>query len=72
VLEDNVLEQFRPTFEFDQATLVLRCISVIHLRLPRGQEHQRIVSLALYPQMSDQDVQDVIEAVTDIVMRDRG
>jgi dTDP-4-amino-4,6-dideoxygalactose transaminase len=30
-------------------------------------EFQRIISLPLYPKMSDQDVQDVIDAVTDIV-----
>ena len=29
-------------------------------------EYQRMVSLPLYPRMSDQDVQDVIEAVTEI------
>lgn len=31
------------------------------------QEYQRIVSLPLYPRMSDQDVQDVIDAVVDVV-----
>ncbi|MBC7224055.1 MAG: DegT/DnrJ/EryC1/StrS aminotransferase family protein, partial [Anaerolineae bacterium] len=30
-------------------------------------EYQRIVSLPLYPRMSDQDVQDVIDAVLDVV-----
>jgi len=30
-------------------------------------EYQRIISLPLYPKMSDQDVEDVIEAVTDVV-----
>jgi len=30
-------------------------------------EYQRIVSLPLYPRMSDQDVEDVIEAVTEVV-----
>jgi dTDP-4-amino-4,6-dideoxygalactose transaminase len=30
-------------------------------------EYQRIVSLPLYPRMSDQDVEDVIEAVFDLV-----
>ncbi len=30
-------------------------------------EYQRIVSLPLYPRMSDQDVEDVIEAVVDVV-----
>lgn len=30
-------------------------------------EYQRIVSLPLYPRMSDQDVSDVIEAVSDII-----
>ncbi len=30
-------------------------------------EYQRIVSLPLYPRMSDQDVQDVIHAVVDVV-----
>jgi len=30
-------------------------------------EYQRIISLPLYPKMTDQDVQDVIEAVIDIV-----
>ncbi len=34
-------------------------------------EYQRIVSLPLYPRMSDQDVQDVIEAVADVVKKDR-
>jgi len=32
-------------------------------------EYQRMVSLPLYPRMSDQDVEDVIGAVTDIVKR---
>lgn len=32
-------------------------------------EYQRLVSLPLYPRMSDQDVQDVVEAVLDIVER---
>ena len=31
------------------------------------QEYQRIISLPLYPKMSDQDVQDVIDAVTEII-----
>jgi dTDP-4-amino-4,6-dideoxygalactose transaminase len=31
------------------------------------QEYQRIVSLPLYPRMSDRDVEDVIEAVCDVV-----
>lgn len=35
------------------------------------EEFQRIVSLPLYPRMSDQDVQDVIEAVADVVERHR-
>jgi dTDP-4-amino-4,6-dideoxygalactose transaminase len=30
-------------------------------------EYQRIISLPLYPRMSDQDVEDVIEAVIDVV-----
>ena len=30
-------------------------------------EYQRIMSLPLYPKMTDQDVEDVIEAVTDVV-----
>jgi dTDP-4-amino-4,6-dideoxygalactose transaminase len=34
-------------------------------------EYQRIVSLPRYPRMSDQDVEDVIEAVVDIVRRYR-
>ena len=34
-------------------------------------EYQRIISLPIYPKMSDQDVEDVIEAVTDIVQRFR-
>jgi len=34
-------------------------------------EYQRIVSLPLYPRMSDQDVEDVIEAVADVVRRYR-
>ncbi|MBI4495195.1 MAG: DegT/DnrJ/EryC1/StrS aminotransferase family protein [Chloroflexi bacterium] len=34
-------------------------------------EYQRIVSLPLYPRMSDQDVDDVIEAVLDIVDQHR-
>ncbi len=34
-------------------------------------EYQRMVSLPLYPRMSDQDVQDVIDAVGDIVRRFR-
>lgn len=34
-------------------------------------EYQRIVSLPLYPRMSDQDVTDVIEAVTDVVEKYR-
>ncbi len=32
-------------------------------------EYQRIISLPLYPRMSDQDVEDVIEAVCDLVRR---
>jgi len=32
-------------------------------------EYQRIVSLPLYPRMSDQDVEDVIEAVADVVKK---
>jgi dTDP-4-amino-4,6-dideoxygalactose transaminase len=34
-------------------------------------EYHRIVSLPLYPRMSDRDVQDVIEAVADVVKRNR-
>ena len=34
-------------------------------------EYQRMVSLPLYPRMSDQDVEDVIEAVVDVVKRYR-
>lgn len=34
-------------------------------------EYQRIVSLPLYPRMSDQDVEDVIEAVTTVVKLNR-
>jgi dTDP-4-amino-4,6-dideoxygalactose transaminase len=34
-------------------------------------EYQRIISLPLYPRMSDQDVEDVIEAVCDVVARFR-
>ncbi|MGC8838815.1 MAG: DegT/DnrJ/EryC1/StrS family aminotransferase [Anaerolineae bacterium] len=34
-------------------------------------EYQRIVSLPLYPRMTDQDVQDVIDAVVEIVKRYR-
>jgi dTDP-4-amino-4,6-dideoxygalactose transaminase len=34
-------------------------------------EYQRIISLPLYPRMSDQDVEDVIEAVCDVVGRFR-
>ena len=34
-------------------------------------EYQRIISLPLYPRMSDQDVEDVIEAVVDVVQRYR-
>ena len=34
-------------------------------------EYQRIISLPLYPRMSDQDVEDVIEAVVDVVKRYR-
>jgi dTDP-4-amino-4,6-dideoxygalactose transaminase len=33
------------------------------------QEYQRIISLPLYPKMTDQDVEDVIEAVTEVVER---
>jgi len=33
------------------------------------QEYQRLVSLLLYPRMSDQDVEDVIEAVVDVVKK---
>jgi len=36
-----------------------------------GMEYQRMVSLPLYPRMSDQDVGDVIEAVVDVVRRYR-
>jgi dTDP-4-amino-4,6-dideoxygalactose transaminase len=34
-------------------------------------EYQRIVSLPLYPRMSDEDVEDVVEAVTTIVSKNR-
>jgi len=34
-------------------------------------EYQRIVSLPLYPRMSDGDVEDVIDAVTDVIQRHR-
>jgi dTDP-4-amino-4,6-dideoxygalactose transaminase len=34
-------------------------------------EYQRIISLPLYPRMSDEDVDDVIEAVADIVKQHR-
>lgn len=34
-------------------------------------EYQRIVSLPLYPRMNDEDVEDVIEAVVDVVKRFR-
>jgi dTDP-4-amino-4,6-dideoxygalactose transaminase len=34
-------------------------------------EYQRMLSLPLYPRMSDQDVQDVVEAVCDVVERFR-
>jgi dTDP-4-amino-4,6-dideoxygalactose transaminase len=34
-------------------------------------EYQRIVSLPLYPKMTDQDVEDVIEAVTEVVQHFR-
>lgn len=34
-------------------------------------EYQRIISLPLYPRMSDKDVDDVIEAVIDIVKKYR-
>jgi dTDP-4-amino-4,6-dideoxygalactose transaminase len=34
-------------------------------------EYQRIVSLPLYPRMSDQDVEDVVEAVGDVVEKFR-
>jgi dTDP-4-amino-4,6-dideoxygalactose transaminase len=34
-------------------------------------EYQRIISLPLYPRMSDRDVEDVIEAVADVVKRYR-
>jgi len=34
-------------------------------------EYQRIISLPLYPRMSDRDVQDVIDAVVDVVARYR-
>ena len=34
-------------------------------------EYQRIISLPIYPKMTDQDVEDVIEAVTEVVQRFR-
>jgi dTDP-4-amino-4,6-dideoxygalactose transaminase len=34
-------------------------------------EYQRIVSLPLYPKMTDQDVEDVVEAVSEVVKRFR-
>jgi len=34
-------------------------------------EYQRIVSLPLYPRMTDQDVEDVIEAIADVVSKHR-
>jgi dTDP-4-amino-4,6-dideoxygalactose transaminase len=36
-----------------------------------SREHERLVSLPLYPRMTDADVDDVIEAVTDVVTRYR-
>jgi dTDP-4-amino-4,6-dideoxygalactose transaminase len=35
------------------------------------QEYQRLISLPLYPRMSDQDVEDVIEAVSEVVKQFR-
>jgi dTDP-4-amino-4,6-dideoxygalactose transaminase len=34
-------------------------------------EYQRIISLPIYPKMGDQDIDDVIEAVTEVVQRFR-
>lgn len=34
-------------------------------------EYQRIISLPLYPKMSEQDVEDVVEAVTDVLKKFR-
>jgi dTDP-4-amino-4,6-dideoxygalactose transaminase len=34
-------------------------------------EYQRIISLPIYPKMTDQDVQDVIESVVDVIMAHR-
>ncbi|HKB41770.1 MAG TPA: DegT/DnrJ/EryC1/StrS aminotransferase family protein, partial [Gemmataceae bacterium] len=36
-----------------------------------SREYERIVSLPLYPRMSDRDVEDVIEAVTEVVRQNR-
>jgi len=36
-----------------------------------GMEYQRMVSLPLYPRMTDRDVEDVMEAVTDVVEKYR-
>jgi dTDP-4-amino-4,6-dideoxygalactose transaminase len=35
------------------------------------QEYQRLISLPLYPRMSDQDVEDVVEAVSEVVKQCR-
>jgi dTDP-4-amino-4,6-dideoxygalactose transaminase len=35
------------------------------------QEYQRLISLPLYPRMSDQDVEDVVEAVSEVVKQFR-
>jgi dTDP-4-amino-4,6-dideoxygalactose transaminase len=35
------------------------------------QEYQRLISLPLYPRMSDQDVEDVLEAVSEVVKQFR-
>ena len=34
-------------------------------------EYQRLVSLPLYPRMSNQDVEDVVEAVVDVARKYR-
>ena len=36
-----------------------------------SREYLRIISLPLYPRMTDQDVEDVIEAVADVVRKHR-
>ena len=58
----------RPLHPRAPAPLLPRPLRLRARRLPRGRrEYQRLVSLPMYPQLTDADVDDVVEAVTEVV-----